>query len=235
MALPCPPALKPFAAPKGSQLALPATHGDLWLWLRAQPRQDRGTLLAHTRSLQAVLGDAFVLREAVDAFKHQSGRDLTGYEDGTENPKGKKALAAGFAADGSSFVAVQKWQHHWPAIEAMTETQRNHAIGRQRRSNAELAHAPATAHIKRTTQEDFMLRDGSQGFSLRRSMPRSDGAHSGLLFASFGKNFEAFDLQLARMAGADDGQTDAIFKMSQHTTGSYFWCPPVHDGRMNLL
>jgi porphyrinogen peroxidase len=235
LALPCPTALKPFSAPKGSQIKLAATHGDLWFWLRATPSQDRGALLARTRSLQALLGDAFVMVDAVDAFKHHTGRDLTGYEDGTENPKGKKALAAGFAADGSSFVAVQKWQHQWLAIQAMTETQRNHAIGRQRRTNQELAHAPASAHIKRTTQEDFTLRDGSQGFSLRRSMPWSDATDSGLLFAAFGKSFEAFELQLARMVGADDGLTDALFNLSKPVTGSYFWCPPVDNGQIKIL
>ena len=233
--LAAPRQLQAFTAPPKAKVQLPATHGDVWVWLRATQAQDRGALLARTRELQAALGGAFALVEAVDAFKHREGRDLTGYEDGTENPKGKKALAAAFAPDGSSFVAVQKWQHRWKKIDAMSEQQRNHAIGRERVSNEELDDAPPSAHIKRTTQEDFILSDGSQGFNLRRSMPWSDAKNSGLMFAAFGKNFEAFEAQLSRMLGANDGITDALLTMSRPVTGAHFWCPPVHGGKVRLL
>jgi porphyrinogen peroxidase len=233
--LKAPAALHAFAPPPRSKIKLPATHGDVWLWLRAKDDEDRGGLLHRTREVQAALGAAFGLAEAVDAFRHREGRDLTGYEDGTENPKGKKAVAAAFAADGSSFVAVQKWRHQWRKIDAMSEQQRNHAIGRERLSNEELDDAPTSAHVKRTAQEDFTLSDGSLGFSLRRSMPWSDEKNSGLLFASFGKNFDAFAAQLARMSGADDGVTDALYTMSKPVTGAYFWCPPIVNGAIQTL
>ena len=232
-----PKELRGFKTPAGGKLKLPETPVDLLVWLRATPTQDRGDLLTITRQIQALLGDAFVLTEAVEAFQHLSksgtkSRDLTGYEDGTENPKGQKAKDFGFAPDGSSFLAVQKWQHKWNNIAKMSPTEQNQAIGRNKQTNAELETAPPSAHIKRTTQEDFTLSDGTEGFTLRRSMPWSDGANSGLMFAAFGKSFEAFDLQLARMVGADDGITDAVFKMSKPVTGSFFWCPPVVGGEI---
>jgi porphyrinogen peroxidase len=230
-----PAALHAFTPPPRSKIKQPATHGHVWLWLRAKEDEDRGALVHRTREIEAALGAAFELTEAVDAFRHREGRDLTGYEDGTENPKGKKALAAAFRADGSSFVAVQKWLHRWRKIDAMSEQQRNHAIGRERVSNQELDDAPTSAHVKRTAQEDFTLSDGSLGFSLRRSMPWSDAKNSGLLFASFGKNFEAFEAQLARMSGADDGVLDALYKMSRPITSAYFWCPPMVDGSIQPL
>jgi porphyrinogen peroxidase len=229
--LAAPRALKPFAAPEGSRLKLPQTPADLWLWLRSKAQDDQGIeqahLLALSRKLHALLAPAFDLKESTACFRHGEGRDLTGYEDGTENPKGKKALSATFAADGSSFVALQKWQHQWHKIEAMSEQQRDHAVGRVRKTNAEIEDAPDSAHVKRTAQEDFILSDGSEGFSLRRSMPWSDDTHSGLMFTSFGKNFEAFEAQLAKMVGAVDGVTDAIFRMSKPVSGAYFWCPPL--------
>jgi porphyrinogen peroxidase len=222
---------KVFAAPPGSRLKLLATHGDLWVWLRSSLNDasglEQGKLLARQRQLLALLDAQFVVQESQPCFRHGEGRDLTGYEDGTENPKGKKALAAAIAEDGSSFVALQKWQHQWRKIDAMTEQQRNHAIGRVRSSNEEIESAPESAHVKRTAQEDFTLSDGSLGFSLRRSMPWSDGLQSGLMFTSFGKNFEAFEAQLAKMTGAVDGITDALFNMSKPVSGAYFWCPPA--------
>jgi porphyrinogen peroxidase len=237
LGLKAPRELRAFKTPAGSKLKLPETHIDLLVWLRATPAQDRGDLLAISRKVKALLGEAFVLAEAVEAFQHLSknstkSRDLTGFEDGTENPKGQKARDFGFALDGSSFLALQKWQHKWDNIAKMSPTEQNQAIGRNKQTNAELETAPPSAHIKRTTQEDFTLSDGTEGFNLRRSMPWSDGVNSGLMFAAFGKSFEAFELQLARMAGADDGITDAVFQMSKPITGSYFWCPPAVAGEI---
>jgi porphyrinogen peroxidase len=232
-----PKELRAFQTPADGKLKLPETAVDLLVWLRATPAQDRGDLLAISREVQALLGDAFVLTDAVEAFKHVrkssiKSHDLTGYEDGTENPKGQKAMDFGFAPDGSSFLAMQKWQHKWDNIAKMSPSEQNQAIGRNKQTNAELETAPLSAHIKRTTQEDFTLSDGTEGFNLRRSMPWSDGTNSGLMFAAFGKSFEAFDLQLARMVGADDGITDTVFKMSKPITGSFFWCPPVANGEI---
>ena len=232
------PGLHDFTAPAGSKVAWPHSPADLWLWLRAAPGQDVGHLLALSQNLHSLLHPAFELQDAVDGFRHmgkgdeQAGvsRDLTGFEDGTENPKGQKALKAAFAADGSSFVAVQLWQHRWARIHGMSAHDQSLAIGRDRASNAEIEDAPESAHIKRTTQEDFTLSDGGEGFSWRRSMPWVAGDASGLHFVSFGKNFEAFELQLASMSGvnsAKDGITDAVLQMSQPLRTSYFWCPPM--------
>ena len=65
------------------------------------------------------------------------GRDLTGFEDGTENPEGDAAVEAAFAQargrlDGSSFVAVQQWLHDLDAFEALGDDDRDHHIGRRR-------------------------------------------------------------------------------------------------------
>jgi putative iron-dependent peroxidase len=237
------PGLHDFTAPAGSKVAWPHSPADLWLWLRAAPGQDLGHLLVLSQQLHSLLHPAFELLDAVDAFRHmdkgdeQAGisRDLTGFEDGTENPKGRKALTAAFAAHGSSFVAIQLWQHRWARIHGMSAHDQSQAMGRDRASNEELEDAPANAHIKRTTQEDFTLSDGSEGFSWRRSMPWVAGDASGLHFVSFGKSFEAFELQLARMSGVDketkDGITDAVLQMSQPLRTSYFWCPPMQASK----
>ncbi len=237
------PGLHDFAAPAGSKVAWPHSPADLWLWLRAARAQDVGHLLTISQQLHSLLHPAFELLDAVDAFRHMDkgdeeagvSRDLTGFQDGTENPKGRKALAAAFAADGSSFVAIQHWQHRWARIHSMSTHEQSHAIGRDRDSNEELEDAPESAHIKRTTQEDFTLSDGSEGFSWRRSMPWVAGDASGLHFVSFGKSFEAFELQLKRMSGSDDGITDAVLQMSQPLRTSYFWCPPMLAGRQKQL
>ena len=45
---------------------------------------------------------------------------------------------------------------------------------------------------------------------------------------------QAFEAQLTRMSGLEDGIVDALFSFSRPVTGGYFWCPPVRDGKLNL-
>ena len=177
-----------------------------------------------------------VLCEVLDAFRHGAGDDLTGYEDGTENPEGEKAVEAaivggrGDALDGSSFVAVQQWVHDLERFDAMPAEEQDHTIGRRRSDNEEIEEAPPSAHVKRTAQEEF----DPEAFVLRRSMPWADDSWEGLVFVSFGKSVDAFEALLNRMVGIDDGVTDALFRFTRPVTGSYFWCPPLKNGRLNL-
>jgi putative iron-dependent peroxidase len=36
------------------------------------------------------------------------------------------------------------------------------------------------------------------------------------------------------MSGLEDGIVDALFVFSRPTTGGYYWCPPLKDGRLDL-
>jgi putative iron-dependent peroxidase len=65
-------------------------------------------------------------------------------------------------------------------------------------------------------------------------MPWGDGEAAGLNFVAFGHSFYAFEAQLKRMAGAEDGITDALFEFTRLVTGNYWWCPPVKDGALDL-
>ncbi|HET8744663.1 MAG TPA: Dyp-type peroxidase [Ramlibacter sp.] len=231
------PGLHEFPDFSAHGVEVPSTPGTLWAWLRGS---DLGDLLHVTRKVQKALAPAFVPQHVVDAFRHawdeRHGKDLTGFEDGTENPEGEAAEEAAFAhglgegLDGASYVAVQQWVHDIDAFEAVEDQARDHIIGRRLTDNEELEDAPETAHVKRTAQESF----DPEAFVLRRSMPWMEGMRAGLLFVAFGKSFYAFEAQMRRMAGYDDGLTDALFGISKPVSGSYFWCPPMRDGRLDL-
>jgi len=227
------PGLKNFAAPVGARVEIPATPSSLFIWLRGG---DRGELLHRSRGLEKGLAGSFILSECADAFMYKEGRDLTGYMDGTENPEGKKALSAAFVSghgaglDGSSFLAVQRWLHDLNRFDAMGQKEKDDSVGRRQKDNVELAEAPPTAHVKRTAQESF----DPEAFILRRSMPWSDDKKAGLIFTAFGKSFDAFEAQLRRMSGAEDGITDALFRFTKPVSTAYFWCPPMHEGKVDL-
>lgn len=227
------PGLSVFPRYAGAGIDVPSTPSALWCWLRGD---DRGELLHRTRQVERALAPDLVLTQAIDAFRYQSGRDLTGYEDGTENPKGEDAIEAaivknaGTGLDGASFVAVQQWLHNLDHFDAMQPEEQDNVIGRHRLSNEELADAPASAHIKRTAQESF----DPEAFVLRRSMPWADDKRAGLVFVAFGKSTVAYEALLARMVGTEDGISDALFRFTRPLTGAYFWCPPMKKGRLDL-
>lgn len=225
--------LASFPCHAGARVEVAATPVALWCWLRGD---DRGALVHRSRMIEKALSGAFRVCQAIDAFQHGSGRDLTGYEDGTENPKDDAAIEAaivrgqGSGFDGASFVAVQQWVHDFDSFESMTTEEQDQAIGRRKSDNHELEDAPPSAHVKRTAQESF----DPEAFVLRRSMPWADDRSAGLVFVAFGKSFSAFDAQLRRMVGAADGVTDALFKFTRPVSGAYFWCPPMKDGQLDL-
>lgn len=225
------PGLHEFPDFSRAGVKVPSTPGILWCWIRGE---DLGDLLHLTRKVQKALAPEFAVRDVVDAFRHAwsgtHGRDITGFEDGTENPEGEAAIEAAFAADGASFVAVQQWRHDLDAFERLTDELANHHFGRHRVTNEELEDSPEDAHVKRTAQESFE----PEAFVLRRSMPWMMNMDAGLQFVAFGSSFDAFEAQMRRMAGHDDGIVDALFRISRPVSGSYYWCPPMRGGKLDL-
>lgn len=226
-------ALRTFPEFSGYGIDIPSTPAALWLWLRGD---DRGEIVNRHRALYDLLAPAFRPDQVVDAFTYGKGLDLTGYEDGTENPKKDKAVAAAISRQkekgiaGSSFVAVQQWQHDMHRFEAMPGKEQDLTYGRRISDNKEIDDAPESAHVKRTAQESF----DPEAFVVRRSMPWADETRCGLVFTAFGASFDAYEALLRRMVGAEDGITDALFKFTRPLSGAYFWCPPVKGRKLDL-
>ncbi len=225
------PDLRPFPALAGSSCTVPSTQAALWISLQGTNRSE---LFDESERVAALLENGFVLDDALDMFKYGSGRDLTGYEDGTENPKDAEAVEASIvgtgALRGSSYVAVQRWVHDLRRFRAFPKTEQDLMVGRERDSNDEIEDAPATAHVKRSEQESFE----PDVFMLRRSMPWATAHEKGLEFISYVENLDRFERVMRRMAGLEDGVVDALFTFSKPVTGGYYWCPPVVDDRIDL-
>ena len=225
---------RPFPTLVGKGVSAPSSQHDLWIWLRGD---DRGELVLRGRVYAEVLCECFALDQQLDGFMYKDGHDLTGYEDGTENPVDQAAVDAAFSAgmdsaiDGGSFVAVQKWVHDLSYFKSHSQPEQDHMIGRRLSDNEELDDAPESAHVKRTAQESFE----PEAFVVRRSMPWADDEGEGLNFVAFGATLDPFEMQLKRMLGLDDGIVDALFRFSLPVSGSYFWCPPIaSDGKLVL-
>ena len=225
--------LRTFPAMDGRGISVPSTPSALWCWLRGE---ERGELVHASILMRRTLADAFEIETVVEAFRHLEGRDLTGYEDGTENPAGDDAVAAavvsvaGAGLDGSSFVAVQQWVHDLDRFASFSRAEQDETIGRRLSDNEEMDDAPPGAHVKRTEQEAFV----PPAYLVRRSMAWADAKREGLVFVAFGRSLDPFEILMRRMTGADDGISDHLFRFTRPATGSYFWCPPVRGGRLDL-
>src|SRR5258708_11045367 len=182
--------LRPFPHYRGEGFEVPSTAAALWCWLRGE---DRGEIVLRGRAIEKMLAPAFEVISVIDAFKYGRGLDLTGYEDGTENPRGGKAVEAAISADkrpgieGSSFVAVQQWGHDLDRFSAKPRKDQDDAIGRRRSDNKEIGAAPPSAHVKRTAQESFT----PEASLLLRSMPWADRIRAGLGYLTFGSSRDA--------------------------------------------
>ena len=65
-------------------------------------------------------------------------------------------------------------------------------------------------------------------------MPWAQGLEGGLMFTAFGASYDAFEAQLKRMIGSEDGIVDALFAFTRPVSGAYYWCPALREGRLDL-
>ena len=225
--------LRTFPALSGVGVALPSTQGALWISIRGN---EQGDVLDRGLGIRRKLGAGWRLLEEVDTFKYRGGRDLSGYEDGTENPKDEKAIEAAVIAKGKpgvlggSFVAVQKYVHDLERFQKNEENARDQIIGRRFSDNEEIPDAVASAHVKRSAQESFE----PPAFMLRRSMPWGGVVDHGLYFVAYVESLDRFERVLRRMAGLEDGTLDGLFGFTRAVSGGYYFCPPITAGGVDF-
>jgi porphyrinogen peroxidase len=226
-----PAGLRPFRAVKANGRVAPATGGDLFLQITSGCHDlNLDLAMELTRRLQPLA----TIAEEIHGFRYRDSRDLTGFIDGTENPKGKARALAALIGDedrsfaGGSYVAVQRYIHdleRWRRLDAREQEQ---IIGRTKRRSVELPKAKKTetAHISRVVIEQ----EGEELQILRQSYPWGTVREAGLYFAAYTKSLDVFDLMLARMMGTTgDGLHDRLMEFSQAVTGATFFVPSMES------
>src|SRR5580693_7272986 len=149
-----------------------STPGDLLLHIRAK-RMDLCFELA--TQIMARIGGAVSPVDEVHGFRYFDDRDLIGFVDGTENPRGEAVIDAVTVGDedaafaGGSYVIVQKYLHDLDKWNALSTEAQERIIGRTKLADIELDDAvkPTSAHNALTT----IVEDGKQIQILRDNMP----------------------------------------------------------------
>src|SRR5207302_946582 len=138
--------------------------------------------------IMARLGPAISPVDEVHGFRYFDSRDLIGFVDGTENPKGQDAADATLIANedptfaGGSYVIVQKYLHDLAGWNALPTQTQERIIGRTKLSNVELDDAvkPPPAHAALTVIEE----KGAEVTTLREHIALSQaGSAAGRRFA----------------------------------------------------
>jgi porphyrinogen peroxidase len=181
---------------------------------------------------RAELGESVSVMDDVLGFRYLDGRDLTGFIDGTENPKGRERpdVALIGAEDpefaGGSYVFTQRYVHDLGKWAGLSLREQEAAVGRRKRDSVELSdrQKPPSAHISRVVIEE----NGEELQIMRHSFPYGDLNEAGLFFIAYTRTLEIPERMLLRMFGlAGDGVHDRLLDFTRAVRGAHFFAPPL--------
>jgi len=226
---PRPAELHPFREIRSGGRHAVATPGDLLFHIRAK-RMDLCFELA--TQIMSRLGDAVEPVDEVQGFRYFDDRDLIGFVDGTENPRGQEAIdvvtigAEDTEFAGGTYVIVQKYLHDMAGWEKLSTEQQERIIGRKKLSDIELDESvkPTCSHSSLTTIEE----NGKEIKILRDNMPfgRPTQGEFGTYFIGYSKSASTIELMLQNMfVGRPPGNYDRLLDFSRAVTGNLFFVP----------
>ena len=228
---PRPAELHPFQEIRSGGRHAVSTPGDILFHIRAK-RMDLCFELA--TQIMASIGDVVSVADEVHGFRYFDDRDVMGFVDGTENPRGDAAREAAVvdgedpAFAGGSYVIVQKYLHDLKAWNTLPVEKQELIIGRRKLSDVELSDAdkPAYAHNALTNIEE----NGRQLQILRDNMPFGRPGHGefGTYFIGYSRTPRVTEIMLQNMfVGRPPGNYDRLLDFSRAATGSLFFVPSV--------
>jgi porphyrinogen peroxidase len=226
---PRPSELHPFREFRAGSRQAIATPGDLLFHIRAK-RMDLCFEMA--AQIMAKLGDAVTAVDEVHGFRYFDDRDLLGFVDGTENPRGQAVIDAALigaedpAFIGGSYVITQKYVHDLAGWNALpTETQER-IIGRTKLADIELDDSvkPTFAHNALTVISE----NGQELQIVRDNMPFGkvgDGEY-GTYFIGYCRTPRVTEQMIENMfIGKPPGNYDRLLDFSRAVTGTLFFVP----------
>ncbi len=226
---PRPAELHPFREIHAGNRHAVATPGDILFHIRAKHPDLCFELAAHVMD---GLGDAVAIADEVHGFRYFDDRDVLGFVDGTENPRGGAASDAAIvgaedpAFAGGSYVIVQKYIHDMKAWNALPVETQELIVGRRKLSDIELSDAvkPSNAHNALTNIEE----NGRQLQILRDNMPFGRPGHGefGTYFIGYCRTPRTTETMLQNMfVGKPPGNYDRLLDVSRPVTGGLFYVP----------
>jgi putative iron-dependent peroxidase len=226
---PRPAELHPFREFRAGSRHAVATPGDLLFHIRAK-RMDLCFEIA--AQIMAKLGDAVTAVDEVHGFRYFDDRDLLGFVDGTENPRGQAVIEAALigaedsAFAGGSYVITQKYLHDLDGWNALSTEAQERIIGRTKLADIELDDSikPTSAHNALTT----ITENGTELQIVRDNMPfgQVGSGEFGTYFIGYCRTPRVTEQMIENMfVGRPAGNYDRMLDFSRAVTGTLFFVP----------
>jgi porphyrinogen peroxidase len=226
---PRPAELHPFREIRAGARHAVSTPADLFFHIRAK---NMDLCFEMATQIMARIGSAASAVDEVHGFRYFDDRDLLGFVDGTENPRGTEMIDAVLIGDeepkfaGGSYVIVQKYVHNLDAWNQLSTEAQERIIGRKKLSDIELDDSvkPTSAHSALTT----IVENGEEKKILRDNMPfgRAGQGEFGTYFIGYSRSARIIEQMLENMfIGRPPGNYDRLLDFSQALTGSLFFVP----------
>ncbi len=206
----------------------PSTPYDLFIHIRSD-RVDVnhlvGTYICHQ------LAECVYLQEQVKGFRYLDGRDFTGFIEAGDNPHGLKRQQVALVNEkedplfaGGSYIHIQRYRHLLSLWQALSETEQENVIGREKLSNRILAQQDPFSHYQTT----HVLDENNELIQvLNQSMPYGTMKSEGLFYIACCHTPIAFEQVLASRLGVESEYFDQLLNFTRAETGAAFFAPSV--------
>jgi putative iron-dependent peroxidase len=208
----------------------PNSPGDLFILIKAD-RID----ICHAIGVEIIqlLKPHVDLYEEVRGFRYLDGRDLTGFVDGAENPRGMQKFSVAIVGDedpdfaGSSYVYIQRYQHNMHKWQLLPIPKQEQIIGRKKTDNAKFDNADLAAD-SHTARVQLVSQAGRNNTMLTQNMPYGDMSTQGLYCVSCANSPQPFTALLqSRVVGDEEGNYDKLLDYTTAETGGAFFAPSI--------
>jgi putative iron-dependent peroxidase len=201
---------------------LPATQHDVVVWLTGAAYD---VVFDLSRGVVSALSTHATMSYEMVGWPYHRDLDLTGFEDGSENPTLVEAttaavIEAGSSGEGGSVLLLQQWEHDAERWAALRIPEQEDAIGRRKRDNAELDPRPETSHVARTDQDRF-------GKIFRRNIGYGTLTRHGTIFVGFSRDRARLEAMLESMVAPAGGPRDRLTEFSRAVSGAYYFVPSI--------
>jgi len=209
-----------------------STPGDMLFHIRAQ-RMDLCFELE--TQIMARLGPAVSPVDEVQGFRYFDSRDLIGFVDGTENPKGQDAVDATLitsedpAFTAGSYVIIQKYLHDLAGWNKLPVEKQEKIVGRTKLNDVEL-----DDRVKPTYAHNALTKVVEGGKEIKILRDNMAFGHAGLkefgtYFIGYSRSPRTIEEMLQNMfVGKPPGNYDQLLDFSRAVTGNLFFVPSTN-------
>jgi porphyrinogen peroxidase len=209
------------------------TQEELLLWVHSPDKDLCWETQFNLRN--AVAGHMAVARET-PTFIYRNSLDLTGFIDGTGNPRpedqyDRAVVPDGQPGAGGSFCIAQRWVHDLKYFNGLSLEDQQNVFGRTKDDSTRLSDQVPTSHLSHVELREGETADeskGKRGEMVRRSTPYAfhDGT-VGLYFMGFCKTQAPMRERMEAMYGMNGKPRDAITDYSTPASGSFYFAPSI--------